>query len=92
MLLQRAGFAVGSGRASLQPCVQDMHGLGSICLGTVITSLLGHPGKAGHSCVYSRPNLRLESINIGKRGLFGAGNVGHAEDQRPTFPRFENAE
>lgn len=92
MLLQRLEFAVGSGRASLQPCVQDMHGLSNICLGTVITSFLGHPGKAEHSCVHSRFNLRLESINTGKRGLFGAVNVGHAEDQQPTFPRLETAE
>lgn len=72
--------------------MQDTADLGSICLGTVIASLLGHPGKAGHSCVYSGFNLKLENVNTGKRGLFGAVNVGHAEDERPIFPRFETAE
>lgn len=56
----------------------------------VITSLLGNPGKAGHSCVHSRLNLELGKT--GKRGLFRAMNVGHAEDGQPAFPRFETAE
>jgi len=62
-----------------------MAGLGSIILWMVVTSLLGHPSETGHSCAYSRFNLKVENVNTGKRGLFGAVNVGHAENQWPTF-------